>query len=161
MSSDLRNRDGYILIEAAVAMVLLSIGALTVHGTIQEAVRTRGQAQDYTRARFLLEQVLADLEIQPELVEHSGRGRFEGEHARFSWDYRVRRVNVPLPSQPLRPPPKDKKFQRFEYPEGQGYLGHLRVNVSWTRSGRAFSESYETLSAPDSLWQAPRRIPRL
>lgn len=161
MSSDLRNRDGYILIEAAVAMVLLSIGALTVHGTIQEAVRTRGQAQDYTRARFLLEQVLADLEIQPELAEHSGRGRFEGEHARFSWDYRVRRVNVPLPGRPLRPPPKDKKIQKFQYSEGEGYLGHLRATVSWTRSGRAFSESYETLIGPDSLWQAPRRIPRL
>ena len=127
MIRTLRKRDGYILIEAAVAMVLLSIGALTVHGTIQEAVRTRGQAQDYTRARFLLEQVLADLEIQPELAEHSDRGRFEGEHARFLWDYRVRRVNVPLPGRPLRPPPKEKKVQQFVYPEGQGYLGHLRL----------------------------------
>lgn len=150
---------GYILVEAAVAMVLLSIGALTVHRTIQEAVRTRGQAQDYTRARFLLEQVVADLEIQPELIEHSDRGRFAGEHARFSWDYRVQRVNLPRPGPPLRPPPEGKQVQSFEYPEGQEYLAHLRATVSWTRSGRSFSESYETLLSPDSLWQAPKRGP--
>ncbi len=155
-----RNRGGYILIEAAVAMVLLSIGALTVHRTIQEAVRTRGQAQDYTRARFLLEQVMADLESQPELVEHSDRGRFEGEHARFSWDYRVRRVNLPKPGRPLRPPPEGEKIKKFTYPEGQEYLAHLRATVSWTRSGRPFSESYETLLAPEALWQRPRRGPR-
>ena len=150
---------GYILIEAAVAMVLLSIGAMTVHRTIQEAIRTRGQAQDYTRARFLLEQVVADLEIQPELIEHSDRGRFEGEHARFSWDHRVQRVNLPMPGPPLRPPPEGKKVESFEYPEGQEYLAHLRASVSWTRSGRSFSESYETLLSPDSLWQPPKGSP--
>ncbi len=151
---------GYILIEAAVAMVLLSIGALTVHRTLQEAIRTRGQAQDYTRARFLLEQVVADLESQPELVEHTDRGRFEGEHARFTWDYRVRRVNMPRPGPPLRPPPEGKKFQRFAYLENIGYLAHVRATVSWTRAGRPFSESYETLLGPEALWQRPRRSPR-
>ena len=67
---------GYILIETAVALVLLSVGAMTVHRTIQEAIRTRGQAQDYTRVRFLLDQAVADLELQPELIVHAAQGQF-------------------------------------------------------------------------------------
>ena len=149
---------GYILVEAAVALVILSVGALTVHRTVQEALRTRGQEQDLTHARILLTQLVADLEIQPELVEHSDRGRFSGEHGRFSWDYSVRRVDVPKPRRPLRPPPKgEEKARDFNYVQGYEYLAHIRATVSWTRSGLAFSESYETLLGPDKLWQPPRR----
>ncbi|MCH7909983.1 MAG: hypothetical protein IIB38_10245, partial [Candidatus Hydrogenedentes bacterium] len=71
MNGRRRTISGYILLETAVALVLLSVGATTVHRTIQEAIRTRGQAQDYTRVRFLLDQVVADIEIQPELTEHA------------------------------------------------------------------------------------------
>lgn len=148
---------GYILVEAVVALVLLSVGAMTVHRTIQEAIRTRGQAQDYTHARFLLTQIVAGLEIEPELLVHSSQGRFSGEHNRFSWAYRVQRADFPKPKRPLRPPPKGtKQNQKIEYAEGQDYLAHVRVSVSWTRSGLAFSESYETLLGPDQLWQLPR-----
>ena len=150
---------GYILIEATVALVLLSIGSVTVHRTIQEAIRTRGQAQDYTRVRFLLDQVVAELEIQPELTEHSAQGRFEGEHSRFSWDYEVRRVDVPLSGRHPLAPPEGAEVEPFEYPEDQEYLAHVRATVSWTRSGRAFSESYETLLGPHKLWQRPRGEP--
>lgn len=150
---------GYILIETAVALVLLSVGATTVHRTIQEAIRTRGQAQDYTRVRFLLDQIVADLELQPELIVHSDEGRFEGEHARFSWDYEVLRVDVPLSASSLVPPSEDREVEPFEYPEDQGYLAYVRATVSWTRSGRAFSESYETLLGPHKLWQAPKGEP--
>ncbi len=150
---------GYILIEAAVALVLLSIGSVTVHRTIQEAIRTRGQAQDYTRVRFLLDQVVADIEIQPELTVHSDQGRFEGEHARFSWDYEVRRVDVSLPARPLGPPREENDGEPFAYPEDQSYLAYVRATVSWTRSGHEFSESYETLLGPHKLWQRPRGGP--
>ncbi len=161
MSWQRQTVGGYILIETAVAVVVLSIGALTVHRTIQEAIRTRGQAQDYTRVRFLLKQVVADIEMQPELVEHSDQGRFEGEHARFSWDYEVRRVDVPLPEGPLVPPAAGTvglEGEPFAYPEGQEYLAHVRATVAWSRSGREYSESYETLLGPDRLWQAPKGV---
>lgn len=148
---------GYILVEATVALVLLSVGSMTVHRTIQEAIRTRGQAQDYTHARFLLTQIVAGLEIQPELLEHSEQGQFSGKHSRFSWAYRVQRVSFPMPRGPLRPPPKGAKQGRnIEYVDGQDYLAHVHASVSWIRSGRAFSESYETLLGPDHLWQPPK-----
>ncbi len=167
MNGRRRTISGYILLETAVALVLLSVGATTVHRTIQEAIRTRGQAQDYTRVRFLLDQVVADIEIQPELTEHAAQGQFEGEHARFSWDYEVRRVDVPLSA---RPPlsstegtegMEGTEEKQFEYPEDQEYLAYVRATVSWTRSGREFSESYETLLGPHKLWQRPRGEPGL
>ena len=156
-------RGGYILVEAAVAMVLLGIGSFAVHGTIQEALRTRGQAQDYTHARFLMEQVVADLELQPQLTVHSKQGRFSGENDRFSWAYSVRRVDVPKPTAPLSPPPKGekKKKRKFEYGQGRDYLAHVRATVTWRRGGREFSESYETLLGTDKLWQPPKPKDRL
>lgn len=148
---------GYILVETAVALVLLSVGAMTIHRTIQEAIRTRGQAQDYTHARFLLTQVVAELEIQPELVEGSSQGQFSDEHSRFSWSYDVRRVNFPVPTAPIRPAPEGKEQgQSIKFLEGQNYLAYVQATVSWTRSGISFSESYETLLGPEKLWQPPR-----
>lgn len=151
-----RRRDGYILIETAVAIVVLSVGAFAVHRTIQEAIRTRGQSQDYTQARFLLDQVMADVTEQPELVEGRRQGQFPAPNDRFSWEAVVQRVNVPAPTIPLKPPPRGEKPQRFAYPEDYAYLARVRVTVYWTRSQQDFSESYETLLQPDRLWQPPR-----
>lgn len=157
MSPRSLSTHGYILVETAVALVVLSAGAFVVHGTIQQALQTRGQAQDYTRARFLLEGLVADLEMQPQVAVHAAEGRFEGEHDRFSWDYRVRRVNVPKPVAPLRPAPEgSKKAKPFEYLADRDYLAHMRATVYWTRSGRSFSESYETLLRTSKLWQPPK-----
>ena len=161
MSGRSRAQSGYILVEATVALVILSIGALTIHRTIQEGIRTRGQAQDYTHARFLLAQILADLETQPELTEHSSRGQFPDGHSRFSWEYSVRRVDVPWPRRPLRPSPAgEERESPFALDQVESYLAHVWVTVSWTRGNLSFDESYETLLGPDKLWQPPPvRVP--
>ncbi len=161
MSRRTQSQRGYILVEAAVALVLLSVGSMTIHRTIQEAIRTRGQAQDFTHARFLLTQVVSELEVQPELVESTAQGRFDEEYSRFSWTYEVRRVNFPMPAAPLQPPPKGSgQNQGIQFVQGQNYLAHVMATVSWTRSGTEFTESYETLLGPAKLWQPPRVAPR-
>lgn len=146
---------GYILIETAVALVLLSIGAFAVHRTIQEAIRTRGQAQDFTRARFLLDQRMAEVLAQPVLVEKRAQGRFTGMDDRFAWTSEIARVNVPVPKAPLRPRPDGKPAPKFEFPRSRDYLASVRVTISWDRSGMSFSETYETLLPPQRLWQPP------
>jgi hypothetical protein len=149
-------RSGYILIETAVALALLSAGSFAVHRTIQEGIRTRGQAQDFTRARFLLDGVTNDALMQPQLREGSGSGRFSGGDARFSWAWTVRRVGPPAPKFPLRPPRPGDAPKPFRSPEESAYLAHVRVAVRWERGGMPFAESYETLLAPERLWQPPR-----
>jgi hypothetical protein len=152
-------RSGYILIETAVALALLSAGSFAVHRTIQEGIRTRGQAQDFTRARFLLDQTMANLLSQPILTERHRSGRFGGLDDRFSWTADVGRVNVPPPRAPLRPRKDGRPFSTFEFLDGADYLARVRVTLSWARSGQDFSESYETLLGPERLWQPPRPRP--
>lgn len=147
---------GYILIETAVAVLLLSVGAFAVHRTIQEAIRTRGQAQDYTRARFLLDQRMAEVLAQPVMVEARAQGRFSGQDDRFSWSSAIRRVNTPVPRTPLRPPREGAPLAApFEFPRSRDYLAAVQVTVSWERGGMNFSETYETLLPPQRLWQPP------
>lgn len=147
---------GYILIETAVAVLLLSVGAFAVHRTIQEAIRTRGQAQDFTRARFLLDQRMADVLAQPVLVEKREQGRFTGQDDRFTWNSDIRRVNMPVPKAPMRPREDGPPAAPFEFPRDRDYLARVHVTVSWERGGMNFSETYETLLPPQRLWQAPR-----
>lgn len=144
-----RGQDGYIMLEAAVALVLLTAGVYAVHGTIQQAIEARGQARDYTQVRFLLEEVLADVEMQPKLVEHEERGRFDPPHERFSWSYAVRRIDLPLPEIP-----EELTEGGIEFPVE--YLAHVTATVTWTRGGREYSESFETLFSPEKLWQPPK-----
>jgi len=147
---------GYILIETAVAVLLLSVGAFAVHRTIQEAIRTRGQAQDYTRARFLLDQRMAELLVQPVLVVKRAQGQFSGQDDRFSWTSEVQRVNAPVPKAPLRPPREGiTPPPQFEFPRNRDYLARVQVTVNWERGGMEFSETYETLLPPQRLWQPP------
>lgn len=148
---------GYILVETALALVILSVGALVVHRTIQEAIRTRGQAQDFTRARFLLDQQMAEVLAQPVLVEKRAQGHFTGQDERFSWTSDIRKVNPPVPKSPSRPPRNTSTpVGPFVFPRNRDYMARVQVTVSWQRAGLEFSESYETLLPASRLWQSPR-----
>ncbi len=115
---------GYILIEAVVALVLLSVGAYAVHGTLRQAILTRGQAQDYTQVRFALQQVVSELELQPMLNEEERSGRFPGELERFAWRYTISRVALPLPPEVMALPPEQREFA---YPKGQDFLTRVHL----------------------------------
>ena len=143
---------GYIMIETVVALVLLSVGAYAVHGTLRQAILTRGQAEDYTQVRFALQQLVSDLELQPILKEEERSGRFPGDLERFAWRYTISRVALPLPPEVLALPPPQREFA---YPKGLDFLTRVHVTIDWTRGGQPFSESFETLLAPSRLFQPP------
>jgi hypothetical protein len=146
-------RGGYILLETTVALVLLSLGSYAIHGGIRQALIMRGQAQDYTQVRFLLERIAAEVELQPMVKPESQSGRFSGEFSRFSWSYTLRRVDVPLPKTPPIPPDGWVEPDDFEYQVE--YLGGITATVTWQRAGQPYSESLETLFNPFRLWQPP------
>ncbi len=152
----MRRAAGYIMIETVVAVMVLSLGAFAVNGAIQQAIRTRGQAQDFTHARFLLDGLMNEIQMQPVLREESQTGRFSGPDARYSWEWSVRRVNPPVPQAPFKPlPPGAKPLPPFQYSPELSYLAHVRVVIRWERAQMPFEESYETLLAPERLWQPP------
>ncbi len=145
------NAEGWVLMEALVAMVVLSIAVVALNRGFGEAVLTRAIARDYTQARFFLEQIAGEVEITPVHEEGAtGKGNFGKEHPRFSYSWSVTRKNVPLPQLPVSLPPRvQNMLATFEPPIE--YLGHISVRVNWTRTGRAYSAELETTIAPGGI----------
>ena len=94
MRCDTHNK-GYILFEAVFSMAILSIAGLTFQSALQQAILTRGQAMDYTTAKFLLEQINAEIELQPQHVEGEKSGTFPEPYNRFSYQYKISKISIP------------------------------------------------------------------
>jgi hypothetical protein len=143
-----RRQDGYILFEAVVAMALLSIGIVGIQRAMQQAIITRGQARDYTQARFLLEEVMSWVELQPQLYTGKNAGRFEGDRSRFAWEWDITKIDFPEPEIPADVPPQQRRRFQLRAP----YLAKIKVTVSWKRRGHKYQESLETLWSPEKLF---------
>ncbi len=144
-----RPASGWILLETIVALMMLSIGGVAVNRAMQEALVTRAMARDFTEARFLMEQVMSELELQPALVEgESKSGNFGDDFPRFSYQWNVSRVELPQPELP--PQAAAILVQPLQLPVH--YLGKIHVTLTWTRAGRKFSRSAETLIAPERIF---------
>ncbi|MCC6489586.1 MAG: hypothetical protein IT364_18960 [Candidatus Hydrogenedentes bacterium] len=116
---------------------------------LQEALLTRAMARDFTQARFLLEQVVSDLELQPLLIEGAEKnGDFGDAFERFAYHYEVSRVELPAPELPSLA--NAVLAQPLQLPVS--YLGKIRVTVTWTRAGRSFERTAETLVPPERLY---------
>ncbi|PCJ62454.1 MAG: hypothetical protein COA73_06390 [Candidatus Hydrogenedentota bacterium] len=141
---------GYILIEATVAMVILSMGAVTVHSVLRQGVLTRGQAQDYTSAQFVMDELIAKIELLPALETGTKEGVFDEYGGRFSYRYTIRKVNVPFPK-PI--PHPTQKNRIVGIPESKSFLVHVHADVFWSRGGVPFQASRETLYGPGRYFQ--------
>jgi hypothetical protein len=145
-------RQGYIFAETVVAMALLSMSALVIQGALRQAIITRGQAQDFNTARFLMEQIASENALQFQQPEGSGSGVFDPPFDRFSYEWELKRVEVPLPPIPPFLPPEvvANVMQNFK-----DYMGKLTVRIRWNRAGMDVDRVGETLVRPDLLWQPP------
>ncbi|MCP4641107.1 MAG: type II secretion system protein [bacterium] len=147
MTSRKRN-SGWILLETMVAMAVLGIGMVAMNRALGEALATRAQARDYTQARFFLEQVMSELELQPLFQPDSfEEGDFGKDHPRFSWRWDVAAAELPKPDLPRELPLVYEDGAETPAP----VLGKLTVTVHWTRRERKYEESLETLVRADRL----------
>lgn len=143
---------GYILVEAMVAMGLLSLGMLSINAGLRQAVLVRGETEDLSVVRFMLEEIMTDLEMQPELEESSGSGRFPGELSRFQYEWEISRVSIPRPTLPAEASEAD--IARFDN-QFKDYIGRVTVVIRWTRAGNEYEVFGETLLRPEQLWTPP------
>jgi len=151
-----RDIQGYILIEATVAMVVLSVGAMMVHGTMRQSIMTLGQSDDFTQARFLLGSLMSEIELQPELLEGKKTGVFARNDGRFNYEYTIRKIEIPLPKAPAKvKDPRTNENKKIEFNPQDMYLLHVRSVVKWSRGGRQFEESLETLLDGRLLYVPP------
>jgi len=143
---------GYILVETIVAMALLSVTMLTIHAGMRQAFIAIGLSEDYTTARFLLQQVMSNIELQGEVVADRKRGRFPGEYSRFNYEWQVRKIDVPQPSLPGNTPAEVRTAFRNQFVR---HMGHARVRVTWTRLGAEYTAEAQTLFSPEAMWTPP------
>jgi type II secretory pathway pseudopilin PulG len=151
-----RSKHGYILIETTVAIVVLGISAITIQGVVRQAIQTRGQVQDFTHVRFLMEDYMARLELQPYVFAGIGDGVFEEGAGRFRYTYEIRPVNVPVPDMPIPDGLRPEELTRFTYESRATYLVHVGLTVRWTRGQMDFEETIETLLPQAKLYVPPR-----
>lgn len=147
-----RARRGYIFVETLVAMAILSISILVIQDAVRQAILTRAQARDYTTARFLLERMQARRMLVYEQPEGQGSGTFEAPFERFSYEWKVERIEVPKPQLP--PDMTPEEIKRFN-DTFKGFLGRLTVRVQWNRAGTEFDTTAETLLRPELVWVPP------
>ena len=153
---------GSVLLETIAAMALLSISMMGIHLAFRQALMNHALAQDYATARQLLLRITSDRELQPELLEEGNSGVFESPFERFSYEYDVTRVDMPplvFHSRMMQPDMRNvREALERRYVK---YMGNLRVRITWTRAGNAFSIEGETLLAPKVLWLPPEEERRL
>ncbi|MFA7691677.1 MAG: hypothetical protein GX117_13540 [Candidatus Hydrogenedentes bacterium] len=144
-----RGRKGYIFVETVVAMALLSVSAIVIQSALRQGMLTRRQGQDYTIARFLLQQVTGDQALRFQQPEGSGSGRFDAPYDdfRFKWD--LKKVSIPRPQNIHALPPE--LYQSFE-DRIVDYMGKLTVRIEWRRGGVPMETVGETLLRPDLFW---------
>jgi hypothetical protein len=146
-----RHASGYILFEALIALTVLSVSIYVIQEGLRQAVIARGHARDYTQARFLLEGLVNQLQVQPIFKEESQSGTF-AEDERFAWSYSITAIVITPPP----PPPEPTELQlNTEVQLPVWYLGKIEATIRWSRSGMEFEESVQTLFAPERLWLPP------
>ena len=146
----MRRVRGYVLLEAIGAIAVLSVGIVGVQEGMRQAVLTRAQARDYTQARFMLEELVSQLQVRPQLATGKNSGDYGENYPRFRWSYNVTRIDLPQTDVPV---------STRMGPDGQPiplklpvkFMGCIDVTVSWTLQGVKYTRSTRTLCQPERL----------
>lgn len=149
MTSSGKRLRGYILVETVVAMSILAVSSVALQRSVQTAIQARGLAQDYITVRFLLSQLLSEIDLQPALEEQEHRGQFNGVNKRFAYVWSVERVPVPMPEIPANVKPEVRQRILHQFKK---YMGRVRITISWSRAGLAQEIVSETLISPERMW---------
>lgn len=150
------SRAGYILIETTVAIVVLGISAITIHGVVRQAILTRGQVQDYTQVRLLLEEFLTEKELQPLVFVEQGEGVFQDGSGRFGYTYSITPVPVPSPRFPPLVGVDGEPLEPFRYISGASRLVRISITAYWSRGQVPFEETMEVLLPEDKFYDSQR-----
>jgi hypothetical protein len=145
-----RRAGGYVLLEAIGAMVVLSVGIVAINEATREIMLTRAQARDFTRAGFLLEELMSGLQLRPQLTEGTFQGKYGENVPRFRWKYVVSTVQIggeeQVPQFAVGP---DGRPIAVELPVK--YMVRIVGTVSWTLKGQEYFRSTQTLCQPEKL----------
>lgn len=137
---------GLMLMEVIVSMMVLSVGIVAVSRSFSVALRARGLAQDYTDARFLASDKLAEaIAVARSGGNGSGQGEFGRDWPGFSWQATVSQssfaYNMIIPATGSG---TGENVLRIE----ASSFGQIVVTVKWTRRGEELSSTVAALIPP-------------
>ena len=147
-----KNNQGYILLETIVAVVILGISSITIHGVIRQSILTRGQVQDYTQVRFLMEDYMTRLELRNKINPGTGSGTFDDGSGRFAYTYTIKPVAIPVKLIAMQPGIENEINQINNELKNTSQLLHIELTVNWKRGRTEFDETIETLLPKSKLF---------
>lgn len=152
---------GYLLLEAIVAMAMLSVGIIAINASLREAVTMRAHADDFTKAGFLLQALVGPEQINYYYGERMEEGSAaeslglpEDAYGRFGYKTAIEPVEMPLPELPADMP-ADMVEQLEALSKEQ--LFRVTVTVLWTRRGQTYERTASTLVLREKPW-APELV---
>lgn len=94
MMSIIGNKRGFTLIEALLAVVILSIGLVGILRAYQTSLTALGVGQESINAFCLLEEKMSDVEQQVKeqegLSAGTSRGEFKDSFANYEWELEIK-----------------------------------------------------------------------
>ena len=131
----LNKNIGFMLLEAMVALAILSIGIVTVMQSFSSALRVSKSSYNSTIATFLAQSKLSDLEREDSWTKENLSGDFGKAYPNFKWEAEVSPVELDkLIPENLRVKAREDEDKR----EGEGNkqeVNLLNLTVSWVERG--------------------------
>ena len=154
-------RRGYILLESVVAMGVLSVGIVGINASLRQVLLTRALAEDFTRVRFYLDELVAAAELRYPVTSTEESGSY-GEESRFRWSRKIELYPIPIPPLPV----ELALEEALDLQQTVGQIAKVTVRVDWTRMGSPYSRrtvsflpAEQVFVFPDEALM-PEEIPR-
>ncbi len=158
-------QQGYLLIEAIVAMAVLSAGVVAINESLHRAVLLRAISDDNTRAAFFLSDIMGPLEVQYNVPEMTVEGSLAEKYGskstragtggleRFRYRVQVENFDLPMPALPPDLPPE--MFMALEE-AGKNQLRKIKATIMWTRASQKFECTAQTVVLQQPEWTDPQ-----
>lgn len=133
---NLMNKNvGFMLLEAMVALAILSIGIVTVMQSFSSALRVSKSGYNSTIATFLAQSKLSDLEREDSWTKENLSGDFGKAYPNFKWEAEVSPVELDkLIPENLRTRNIEEEEERVGE-ENKQEVNLLNLTVSWVERG--------------------------
>ncbi|MBI2447095.1 MAG: hypothetical protein HYV48_00955 [Candidatus Omnitrophica bacterium] len=124
-----RKSIGFMLLEAMVALAILSVGIVTVMQSFSSALRVSKSSYNSTIATFLAQSKLSDLEREGSWTKENLSGDFGKAYPNFKWEAEVSSVELDkLIPENLRVKVREEEGNKQE-------INLLNLTISWVERG--------------------------
>ena len=124
-----RKSIGFMLLEAMVALAILSIGIVTVMQSFSSALRVSKSSYNSTIATFLAQSKLSDLEREDSWTKENLSGDFGKAYPNFKWEAEVSPVELD------KLIPENLRLKAREEEGNKQEVNLLNLTVSWVERG--------------------------